>query len=439
MLIESNNYPKNNHLNLHQMKTKIYTTLCLVIALNIFGQQKGIVGNENWMENWTNFKPKLTDYRETNTLLIGEIKTNTTLSRKNTYLLSGDVIVKKNATLTIEAGTVIRADFKNNASLIVENGAKIMAIGTSTDPIVFTSNQVSADRKPGDWAGIIVLGDAPLNKIGGQNNIDVNEKTQLTYGGKNLENNAGVLKYVRIEFAGKKINATKTTAALTWAAIGNTTTADFIQISNSQTDGVSVLGGNLSLNNLVCYKNGDDDVSVSMGAQTNLNNSLLLKYPYFADSNDARAIEISNFEAKNETDFSKKQTNLTATNLSIINFDDKATGLSREAIFVDENTNFKLSSSIINGFSPGIILNHKIRTNENGLNKISIQNTLFNFCKDTLLFDEVDYTDVLKNYFFDNNPSNTKDYMDVTQVFNNPDIKNNPDFRTFENKNLTLR
>jgi hypothetical protein len=421
------------------MRTNFYTVLCLITVINIFGQEKGIVGNENWIDNWTNFKPKLTDYRETNTLLVGEIKTNTTLTRKNVYLLSGDVIVKKNATLTIESGTIIRADFKNNSSLIVENGAKIIAVGTSTDPIVFTSNQVPADRKPVDWSGILLLGDAPTNKIGVQKNIDVDGQTQLIFGGKNIDNNAGILKYVRIEFAGKKINATKTTSAITFAAVGNKTITDFVQISNSQTDGVSVLGGNLNLNNIICYKNGDDDISASMGSQTNLNNGLLLKYPYFTDSNNARAIEISNAEEKGETDFAKKQTNFVATNLSIISFDDKAAGLSREAIFVDEYVDVKLSNSIINGFSPGIVLNHKIKTNENGLDKINLQNILFNFCKDSILFDATDYSDELKNHFFDNNPSNSKDYMDVSQVFNNPNIKNNPDFRALDNKTLTLK
>ena len=91
----------------------------------------------------------------------GDITTNTTWSKTNTYLLNGFVYVKNGATLTIEAGTVIKGDNLSKATLIVTRGSKIIAEGTADQPIVFTSNQASPTY--GDWGGIIILGNGTTN------------------------------------------------------------------------------------------------------------------------------------------------------------------------------------------------------------------------------------------------------------------------------------
>jgi hypothetical protein len=87
------------------------------------------------------------------------------LKRTNTYVMIGVVYVTNKATLTIEAGTVIRGE--NLWNPVITKGSKIMAEGNETAPIIFTSNSVALSRKPGDWGGIVILGDAPINKIGG--------------------------------------------------------------------------------------------------------------------------------------------------------------------------------------------------------------------------------------------------------------------------------
>ncbi|MET0946026.1 MAG: hypothetical protein ABWY22_11495, partial [Flavobacterium sp.] len=150
------------------MKTKLpIAILTLLSSFFIQAQQqpKGITGTSNWMSNWTTFNPAKIEYNEATNIIAGTIDKDTRLTKRNTYQLVGVVYVTNNATLTIEPGTVIRGDDKTCGTLVITNGAKIVAEGLETDPIVFTSNKEIAERKPGDWGGIIILGKAPINTI----------------------------------------------------------------------------------------------------------------------------------------------------------------------------------------------------------------------------------------------------------------------------------
>jgi hypothetical protein len=96
----------------------------------------------------------------------GDITANTTWTNNNIYMLTGGfVYVTNNATLTIEPGTIIKG---NASTLVITRGAKLIADGTQTQPIVFTSYQTVGNRAPGDWGGIILCGKAPINDPAGQ-------------------------------------------------------------------------------------------------------------------------------------------------------------------------------------------------------------------------------------------------------------------------------
>ena len=183
------------------MKAKI-TLLLLIATIFVQAQQvKGIYGDSNWFTNWTNFRPATTEYRTSTQILTGIISSNMTLSRTNTYQLVGVVYVTNKAILTIESGTVIRGDKESCGTLVITKGCKIMAEGNETAPIIFTSNNNVSDRRPGDWGGIIILGDAPINRIGGVGYLDLNLIPEVSYyGGNNEDDNSGILKYVRIEY-----------------------------------------------------------------------------------------------------------------------------------------------------------------------------------------------------------------------------------------------
>ena len=169
----------------------------LLIGTTFAQQEKGIIGYSNWLNSWTEFKPNQRDYKEPTEILSGNISQDTKLSKSNTYLLLGDVFVTNNATLIIEPGTVILGDYKTKGSLTISKGSKIIAEGTQTDPIVFTSSKT--DKKPGDWGGLFVLGDAPTNLFGNKAALDYGLRPSslesISYGGKNTLSNSGILKF----------------------------------------------------------------------------------------------------------------------------------------------------------------------------------------------------------------------------------------------------
>ena len=247
------------------LNLKWMALLAVTITANA-QQEKGIIGSANWLNNWTEFKPAKTEYNETNQILYGKITTNTTLLKKNTYLLQGPVYVTNNAVLTIEAGTVIKGDSETNGALVITKGAQIIANGSETDPIVFTSNK--AVKKAGYWAGLIILGDAPINKFGGTSSIAYDlDPASTIYGGTNPSATSGVLRFLRVEFAGKKIKGFKDYNALTLAAVGNKTVIENVMCSFSASNSLEVLGGELTMKNMVSLRSSGDDYRFTQGTQ----------------------------------------------------------------------------------------------------------------------------------------------------------------------------
>ncbi|MDH7604283.1 MAG: T9SS C-terminal target domain-containing protein, partial [Melioribacter sp.] len=136
-------------------------------------------------------------------VLEGNINSDKVLDANKKYLLRGFVNVNEPATLTIPAGTIIYGEKSSKGSLIINRGAKIVAIGTPDKPIIFTSQQPKGQRGAGDWGGIIIAGRASINVPGGTAVIEGG--TGTVYGGgdkPNDDDSSGVLKYVRIEFPG---------------------------------------------------------------------------------------------------------------------------------------------------------------------------------------------------------------------------------------------
>ena len=118
---------------------------------------------------------------------------------QGTYLLKGWVYIADGAELTIEPGTIIKGDKQTKAALIVEPGGKLYAQGTADKPIVFTSEEAKGNRRPGDWGGLIICGNARNNQ--GQMQIEGGPRTK--HGGSNDADNSGIISYVRVEFAGE--------------------------------------------------------------------------------------------------------------------------------------------------------------------------------------------------------------------------------------------
>ncbi|MES2238966.1 MAG: hypothetical protein V4497_01775 [Bacteroidota bacterium] len=408
------------------------TSLALIIGISVWSQNvKEIESTSNWMTNWTNFKPTTANYNEAEYILNGTIDKDTKLLKRNTYILTDVVYVTQNATLTIEPGTVIRGDEKTCGTLVITKGAKIIAEGTDTDPIVFTSNKNIGTRKPGDWGGIIMLGNAPINKIGGITYLDFNLNPLYGYyGGQNPEDNSGILKYVRIEYAGRKLNSLKELNGLSLAGVGNKTTLDKIQISYSNDDSFESYGGCVNLNHLVSYRATDDDFDFTQGVQANISNSVALRYPYNSDISGSRCFEIDSYDKVENADFRQKGTNIIADNITLINMEDNNQGLIRESIYIKENSNFLLKNSIISGFNTVILLGGKIGNITENLQKINFDKIVLNSSNTTKTFisEQEEYNNDLKNWFLLNKNLEFKNST-LQDLFINPNVRNTPDFR----------
>jgi hypothetical protein len=423
------------------MKTKIRIvifTLLSTFFLQAQQQAKGIIGTNNWMNNWTNFNPAKMEYSEATNIIAGTIDKDTRLVKRNTYQLVGIVYVTNNAVLTIEPGTVIRGDDKTCGTLVVTNGAKIMAEGLETDPIVFTSNKEIADRRPGDWGGIIVLGKAPINSLGGLHTLPFNLEPMLNhYGGTDAEDNSGVLKYVRIEFSGRKLSAEKELNGLSLAGVGRKTVLSNIQISFSNDDSFECYGGDLNMNNLVSYRTTDDDFDFTQGAQININNSIAIRHPFSSDISGSRCFEVDSYDKIQNTDMSKKMTKINATNITLVNLEENNQGLVRESVYVRENTFFNLSNSIVSGFSPFVLLEGNIGNGEVNLSKLSFKNIIVNNCNGGITSESSSGNASIQDYY---NPNSGIQYtkMKNTELFTTPNIKGNPDFRANTNNTIAI-
>jgi len=185
----------------------------------------------------------------------GTIDADTTWSADREVVLDGAVFVASGATLTIEPGTRIYGSSATNGTLVVSRGGRIMAEGTRANPIVMTSDQLDGERARGDWGGLIINGSAPLNIPGGtaEGEGDTGE-----YGGTNANDDSGVLRYVRVEFAGAEFSPDNELNGIAFQGVGNLTEVDFVQVHFNRDDGVEFFGGTVNAKHVVCTGIADD-------------------------------------------------------------------------------------------------------------------------------------------------------------------------------------
>lgn len=186
--------------------------------------------------------------------LSGEITSNLTIKKGN-YTLEGIVKVADGATLTIEAGATFTVSTKDTSSLVVLQGGKIIALGTAGEPIVFTT----ANKTPGGWGGITLYGRAPIKAVNGNTSAVSEDGNAISYGGNDANFSSGILKYVRVEYAGRKINdGTSETNTFTFYSVGDGTILENLVAYKGTDDGFEFFGGTVSAKNLVSYGNYDD-------------------------------------------------------------------------------------------------------------------------------------------------------------------------------------
>jgi hypothetical protein len=209
-------------------------------------------------------------------VIAGDILANRTLSADTVYTISGFVHVANNATLTIQPGTRIVGDQNVlGSSLFILRGARIVANGTAAAPIVFTSARAEGSRQPGDWGGLVIVGNGIVNRSGavqleGSGTVTTGTPPGQNYvvsysGGTNNADNSGSLQYVRVEFAGFAPADAQELNSFTFAAVGSGTTLNNLQVLAGLDDSYEWFGGAVDAKYLVSYESGDDHFDMSEG------------------------------------------------------------------------------------------------------------------------------------------------------------------------------
>jgi hypothetical protein len=220
----------------------------------------------------------------TSTTLTGNINTTTTLTADKVWTLKGYVYVTDGAKLIIQPGTTIVSDISEKGALVIERGAQIVAEGTAAKPIVFTSGKAIGERAPGDWGGIVILGRAKTNRT---SEPTIEGGIGRPYGGTNDGDNSGVLRFVRIEYAGIAALPNSEINALTLGGVGSGTIIENVQTIYANDDAFEFFGGTVSARNLYAFATADDDFDFDFGYTGTITNGVAKRDPQFVDSGDA--------------------------------------------------------------------------------------------------------------------------------------------------------
>lgn len=300
-------------------------------------------------------------------ILTGKITANKTLKANYIYKLRGLVYVTNGATLTIEPGTKIVGEADKNGGLIITKGSKIMAEGTASSPIIFTSEKPAPKR--GDWAGIVILGNAPTNSsYNGQAGVGeieggVNNAEGLgLYGGTNAADSSGILKYVRIEYAGYAFLPDKEINGLTLGGVGNGTTVDYVEVAYANDDSFEWFGGTVNCSHLIAYKGLDDDFDTDNGFAGKVQFGIGVRDAAIADVSGSNA-----FESDNDANGSAltPQTSAVFSNMTIIgpivstSTSTNASGINtlfQNALQIRRNSALSVFNSVFIGYPVGLFI-----------------------------------------------------------------------------------
>ncbi len=334
-----------------------------------------------------------------NTILEGRISANRTLKADYVYKLRGLVYVTNGAILTIEPGTKIVGETGHNGGLIITRSCKIIADGTVDKPIVFTSEAATPAR--GDWAGVVLLGNAPTNSsfngVQGVGEIEggINNSDGLgLYGtpatqAQNPADNSGILRYVRIEYAGYAFLPDKEINGLTFGGVGNQTIVDHVQVSYANDDSFEWFGGTVNCSHLISYRTLDDDFDTDNGFSGKVQFGISLRDSSVADISKSEAFESDNDAAGSSL---LPQTGAVFSNMTVMG--PKATlANTGNNLFVwgaqiRRNSSLSIFNSIIMGYPNGLYIDATkgVPTDNNIPGSLFVQNTIIAGCTNPVLY-----------------------------------------------------
>lgn len=343
-----------------------------------------------------------------NRILEGDISCNVTLDSTAPWTLKGivnvgnggaelatqaDVEAINKVTLTIEPGTEINADA--DGTLIVTRGSKLIAAGTRTAPITFSSEDEGYDGT-GEWGGVIIQGFAPhyapgTNALCSANGAICNVQGEggdavAYFGGEDAADNSGKLSFVRIAEAGKIAGPDNEINGLTLQGVGHGTELSYIQVHGNLDDGIEWFGGTADLKYAVLTNNDDDDLDFDEGYQGHIQHVLIIKdqdKTYPTGKNDPRGIE-----ANSSDDESVEATKAVLSNISIIGSNlvyttpDLEDDLSQQpGMRLRGDLTVSINNSLVSYYHDCI----RVDNGQNELTDVTLKNVLVGGCEDKTL------------------------------------------------------
>jgi len=359
------------------------------------------------------------------TTISSDITTNTTWNSNTIYTLSsGFIYVTNNATLTIEPGTIIKG---NGGTLVITRGAKIMAEGTATAPIVFTSFQPVGSRNAGDWGGLIICGKAPINDPAGERLAEGGiDPVKGLYGGTDVNDNSGVLKYVRVEYAGIAYQPNNETNGITFGAVGMGTTVDYVQVSYGGDDAFEWFGGTVNCKHLIANKTVDDMFDTDYGFTGRIQFAVAVSDSLVADISGSNGFESDN-DATGTTN--GPLTKPIFTNVSVFGpmVSTSSTGYNsnyKRALHLRRSTSTCTYNSMFAGFPTGLKIDGTTTGNNCTSGTLQFKNNIIAGCPTPL--DSTSLTFGMANWFNTNGNSiltNPTDLMATTPYsYSNPNF-----------------
>jgi hypothetical protein len=282
--------------------------------------------------------------------LPGVISGSYTLSTDVIYRMSSSVRVTDGGVLNIPAGALVYCD--SGAVLRVEPGGKMYAKGRVGAPIIFTSAKPQGMRTPGDWGGILLLGNATINTTGGTSTLNGGR----VFGGTDDCDSSGVLEYVRIEYAGAPSSADTGVSGLTLAGVGARTRISNVQVSYAGDDSYVWHGGTVNGRRLIAFAGAEDDFDTDLGYRGRLQYLFGMRDSSRSSSTGSNGLESENNAAGSS---STPMTLPVISNLTLAGpFSNvsEPQGNFRAGSFWKNNCRYGLFNSVVTGYQMGMHL-----------------------------------------------------------------------------------
>jgi len=290
-----------------------------------------------------------------------------TLSKDTVYVINGTVTVDSGAVLTIPAGTKLVGDtVARPSSLVIRRGGRIIANGTAAEPIVFTSQKPAGRRARGDWGGLVINGRSNCNftlPCSGEGSAG-------TYGGNVAADSSGVLRYVRIEYAGYEVSPNNELNGLTLNGVGSKTVIEHVQVHFGNDDGIEWFGGTVNVKYALVTGADDDQFDYSTGWQG--------KGQFWIAQTDTmrgdKGFEVDN----NETTFTAQPyTDPMIYNVTLIGRSGRGAGnLTAAGLHLRRGTRGKLVNAIVMGFNSALDIDDQLTADNCAAGNLLVSNTI---------------------------------------------------------------